>query len=124
MAVGVCAAIYSTFIMGIVGTIIGGIVGIVLGLLLGLENGIIVVIVTLSSFYPLTNPKSHRQVLTAISMGISTLTSIVFFQMMNFSPVWDSNYIFVVLAPSLIAGLSMRASTKSIARWYQKESGL
>lgn len=124
IAVGACAAIYSTFLMGILGTIIGGLLGIVLGLLLGVENGIIVGIVTISSFFPLTNPKSHRKVLTAISIGISTLTSIVFFQIMNFSPVLDSNYIFVVIAPSLIAGLSMGASTKSIARWYQKESGL
>ena len=124
IAVGVCAAIYSTFFWGIEGTIMGGILGIILGSQLGLENGIIVGIVTISSFSPLTNPKSHRQVLTAISMGISTLTTIVFFQMMYFSPVLDSNYIFVVLAPSLIAGLSMGASTKSLARWYQKESGL
>ncbi|MEG4840205.1 protein kinase domain-containing protein [Microcoleus sp. B9-D4] len=124
IAVGVCTAIYSTFLMGILGTITGGFLGFFLGSQLGLENGIIVVIVTISSFSPLTNPKSHRQVLTAISMGISTLTSIVFFQMINFSPVLDSNYIFEVLAPSLIAGLSMGATTKSIARWYQKESGL
>ena len=124
IAVGACAAIYSTFLMGILGTIIGGILGIVLGLLLGLENGIIIAIVTQSSFSPLTNPNYHRQVLTAISVGISTATSIVFFQMMNFSPVLDSNYIFVVIAPSLIAGLSMGASSKSIARWYQKASGL
>ena len=124
IAVGACAAIYSTFLMGILGTIIGGILGIVLGLLLGLENGIIIAIVTQSSFSPLTNPNYHRQVLTAISIGISTATSIVFFQMMNFSPVLDSNYIFVVIAPSLIAGLSMGASSKSIARWYQKASGL
>jgi hypothetical protein len=110
--------------MGIVGTIMGGILGIVLGLLLGIENGIIVGIVTRSSFFPLTNPKSHRQVLTAISIGISTWTSIVFIERVYFSPVLDSNYIFVVIAPSLIAGLSMGASTKSIARWYQKQSGL
>ena len=124
IAVGACAAIYSTFLMGILGTIRGGILGIFLGLLLGLENGIIVGFVTRSSFYPLTNPKSHRQVLTAISIGISTWTSIMFIEMVYFSPVLDSNYIFVVIAPSLIAGLSMGASTKSIARWYRKESGL
>jgi eukaryotic-like serine/threonine-protein kinase len=124
ITVGACAAIYSTFLMGILGTIIGGILGLVLGLLLGLENGIIITIVTQSSFSPLTNPKLHRQVLAAISIGISTATSIVFFQMMNFSPVFDSNYIFVVIAPSLIAGLSMGVSSKSIAWWYQKKSGL
>ena len=124
IAVGACAAIYSTFLMGILGTIIGGILGIVLGLLLGLENGIIIAIVTQSSFSPLTNPNYHRQVLTAISIGISTATSIIFFQRGLFSPVLNSDYIFMVIAPSLIAGLSMGASSKSIARWYQKASGL
>jgi hypothetical protein len=124
IAVGACAAIYSAFLGGIFGTLSGGMLGIVLGCLLGLENGVIVGIVTRLSFFPLTNPKSHRQVLTAISIGNSTLKSIMFFQIMNFSPQLGSNYIFRVLAPSLIAGLSMGASTKSIARWYQKESGL
>jgi hypothetical protein len=36
----------------------------------------------------------------------------------------SSEYIIFVLAPSLITGLSMGATSQSIARWYQKESEL
>ncbi|MCZ0899226.1 serine/threonine-protein kinase, partial [Microcoleus sp. HI-ES] len=60
LAVGACAAIYSTFIIPAVGTIFGGFIGLFLGLLLGVGNGIIVGIVTRLWFFPLTNPKLHR----------------------------------------------------------------
>ncbi|MEG4579386.1 serine/threonine-protein kinase [Microcoleus sp. MON1_C5] len=133
LAVGACAAIYSTFIIPVVGTIFGGFIGLYLGLLLGLGNGIMVGIVTRLWFFPLTNPKLHRQVLTAISILLCTSTSIVYFfivnaiieGIMNVSPSHniDMDIIFL-FAPSLIAGLSMGASSKSIARWYQIESGL
>ncbi|NQE34183.1 serine/threonine protein kinase [Microcoleus asticus] len=133
LAVGACAAIYSTFIIPVLGTIVGGLIGLFLGLLLGLGNGIIVGIVTRLWFFPLTNPKLHRQVLTAISILLCTSTSIVFFWIMNViievimggSPIHDIHWdIIFLFAPSLIAGLSMGASSKSIARWYQIESGL
>jgi len=133
LAVGACAAIYSTFIIPVVGTILGGFIGLFLGLLLGVGNGIIVGIVTRLWFFPLTNPKLHRQVLTAISIVLCTSTSIVFFFIVNViievimggspSPSIHMDIIFL-FAPSLIAGLSMGASSKSIARWYQIESGL
>ncbi|MEG4487055.1 protein kinase domain-containing protein [Microcoleus sp. D2_18a_B4] len=135
--VGACAAIYSTFFLPILGTIIGGMLGFFIGLLLGLENAIVVVFVTRWWFAPLTNPKLHRLVLTAISIIICTLTSIIFFlpiaDMINSLEVNDdarvpimssSEYIVFVLVPSLMAGLSMGATSKSIARWYQKETGL
>ncbi|MEG4405308.1 serine/threonine-protein kinase [Microcoleus sp. MON2_D5] len=125
LAVAACAAIYSTFIFPVLGTIVGGSIGLFLGLLLGLGNGIIVWIVTRLWFFPLTNPKLHRQVLTGISIVLCTSTSIVFFRIMGLNTLKDlSGQILFVLAPSLIAGLSMGASSKSIARWYQKESGL
>ncbi|MBE9184222.1 serine/threonine protein kinase [Microcoleus sp. LEGE 07076] len=133
LAVGVCAAIYSAFIIPVLGTIFGVFIGLFLGLLLGLGNGIIVGIVTRLWFFPLTNPKLHRQVLTAISIVLCTWTSIVFFLIGNAiiegiinvspSPNIHRDIIFL-FAPSLIAGLSMGASSKSIARWYQIESGL
>ncbi|MEG4573410.1 serine/threonine-protein kinase [Microcoleus sp. N3A4] len=124
-SVGACAAIYGTFIFPLVITIVAGVIGIFLGLLLGLGNGIIAGIVTRLWFFPLTNPKLHRQVLTGISIVLCTSTSIVFFRIMDLNTLKDlSAEIFLVLAPSLIAGLSMGASSKSIARWYQKESGL
>ena len=125
LTVGDYAAIYSTFIIPVLATIIGGAIGLFLGLLLGLGNGIIVGLVTRLWFYPLTNPKLHRQVLTVISIVLCTSTSIVFFRIMGLNTLKDlSGEIFMVLAHSLIAGLSMGASSKSIARWYQKESGL
>ncbi|MEG4276861.1 serine/threonine-protein kinase [Microcoleus sp. MON1_C1] len=133
LAVAACAAIYSTFIIPVLGTIVGACIGLVLGLLLGVGNGIIVGIVTRLWFFPLTNPKLHRQVLTAISFGLCTWTTIVFFQPMaqiyvshdnGNHIISSSEYIIFVLAPSLIAGLSMGASSKSIARWYQKASEL
>ncbi|MEG4342849.1 serine/threonine-protein kinase [Microcoleus sp. A003_D6] len=127
LTVGTCAAIYGTFVIPVVGTIVGGLIGIFLGLLLGIGNGIIVGIVTRLWFFPLTNPKLHRQVLTAISIVFCTSISIVFFLFV----IWvlegillDALFIFLVMVPSLIAGLSMGVSSKSIARWYQKESGL
>jgi len=137
-SVGACAGIYSTFLFPILGTIIGGIVGLFIGFLVGSINGIIVQFVTDWWFDPLTNPKLHRQVLTAISIVIGTLTSILFFLplanwIVSLVPNADSSsisimnstdYIVFVLVPSLIVGLSMGATSKSIARWYQKESGL
>ena len=136
-SVGVCAGIYSTFILPILGTIIGGIVGLFIGFLVGWINGIIVQFVTDRWFAPLTNPKLYRQVLTTISIVICTLTSIIFFLPLantivslkhnddaSISITNSRDYIIFVLVPSLITGLSMGATSKSIARWYQKESGL
>ncbi|MEG4286663.1 serine/threonine-protein kinase [Microcoleus sp. A006_D1] len=138
LSVGACAAIYATFLLPILGTIAGGIVGMFLGLLLGLENGIIIAIVTRLCFFPLANPKLHRQVLMAIATGICTLTSIGFFIKLDVASLFVgravdsmgySSYtpsiaklLFYVFAPSLIAGLSMGISSKHFARWYQKKS--
>ncbi|MGB3263774.1 MAG: serine/threonine-protein kinase [Microcoleus sp.] len=134
LAVGASIGIYSTFIYPPgVATIIGGTMGIYLGWRLGLVNGIIVGIVTRLWFYPLTNPKLHRQILTPISIGLCTLTPMPFFLRMaeryvshnGGNPIMSSSeYIILVLAPSLITGLSMGATSKSIARWYQKASEL
>ena len=124
LAVGACAAIYSTFFFRALMTIIvKGILGIFLGLLLGLGNGIIVAIVTRLCFFPLTNPKLHRQFLTAISIELCTLTSLAFLPKTSL-PYYSSSSYISVLAPSLIVGLSMGASSKYFARWYQRKSGL
>ena len=132
LAIGTWVALYSTFVFPYVGKNFGGFQGILLGLILGLGNGIILGIVTRLWFFPLTNPKLHRQVLTAISIVFSTCTSILFFKI-KASPdeitiLSDVNYnyyfIMYMLAPSLIAGLSMGAITDSITQWYQKASRL
>ena len=122
LAVGVGVAILIILIMPLLEiTITVTIVtrGFFLGLLVGLGNGIIVAIVTRLWFFPLTNPKLHRQVLNAISIVLCTSISIVFL----LDKVWGLNFIFV-LVPSISVGLSMRATSKSIARWYQQESEL
>ena len=137
LAIGACAAIILSIIhMGFLAAIVGGTGGVILGLPLGLANGIIAAIVTRLWFFPLTNPKLHRQVLNAISIVLFTsATSIFLWPLMedfNDERTWNiindgelsmSNISFL-LAISLIVGLSMGASSKSIARWYQKASGL
>ena len=126
LALGVCAAIYGTFSNPGMGTIDGGYMGLLLGTVLGLGNGIIVGIVTSLWFFPLTNPKLHRRVLIAVSIVLCTLTSLVICQILftHKTEMSADDYMIFVLAPSLIVGLSMGATSKSIARWYQIESGL
>ncbi|MEG4585003.1 serine/threonine-protein kinase [Microcoleus sp. MOSTC5] len=125
LAVGACAAIYSTFFFSALMTIIvQGILGIFLGLLLGLGNGIIVAIVTRLCFFPLTNPKLHRQVLNGISIVLCTLVSLDFLPKTSLPYYSSSSYYILLLAPSLIAGLSMGESSKYFARWYQRKSGV
>jgi eukaryotic-like serine/threonine-protein kinase len=126
IALGACAAIYIRFFNPVFETSIGSFLCIYSGPMLGLGNGIIVGIVTRLWFFPLTNPKLHRQVLNAISIVLCTSTSIVFLGMRMPSIGIDdaTNYMIFVLAPSLIIGLSMGATSRYIARWYQKASGL
>ncbi len=137
-AIGPCAAILLSIIaMRFWETIfIGGMVGFIFALPLGLANGIIAAIVTRLWFFPLTNPKLHRQVLNVISIVLFTsATSIFLWPLMEdwkdegtWNIINDGELsmpeISFLLAISLIVGLSMGATSKSIARWYQKASGL
>ncbi|MGB8688569.1 MAG: serine/threonine protein kinase, partial [Microcoleus sp.] len=125
LALGACAAIYGTFSNPGTGTIAGGYMGLLLGTVLGLGNGIIVGIVTRLWFFPLTNPKLHRRVLIAVSIVLCTLTSLVICPILFIHKGESANdYIIFVQAPSLIVGLSMGATSRYIARRYQKASGL
>ncbi|MEG3848091.1 serine/threonine-protein kinase [Microcoleus sp. herbarium19] len=126
LAVGACGGIYSIFFIGVLGATMVVFLGIFFGLLLGLGNGIIIVIVTRLFFYPLTNPKLHRQVLAAISIILSTLTIIIFMRLKISNYFNDMTVAFVIdaILPSLIGGLLMGVNSKYFARWYQKESGL
>jgi serine/threonine protein kinase len=137
LAIGTCTVIiHSIIVMRFSATIFVGTRGVILGLFMGLANGIIAAIVTRLWFFPLTNPKLHRQVLNAISIVLFTsATSILLWPLMedfndegtmlipNDGELSMSNISFL-LAISLIVGLSMGATSKSIARWYQKASGL
>jgi serine/threonine protein kinase len=127
LGVGISGSIYATFI-GPGWGVITGFQSVCLGLSLGLGNGIIVGIVTRLWFFPLTNPKLYRQVLTTMSIVLCTWISMIFFHArlwaLNVGDFWHLPLIIVVLAPSLMAGLSMGATTNSITRWYQKASRL
>jgi len=126
LAVGTWVGIYSTFIflfMGITFFDKSAVIPFILFLLLGFGNGIIVGIVTRLWFFTPTNPKLHQQVVNAISIVFCTSISIAFFLMMDLKDLEDSSdYVVFVFAPSLIAGLSMGAISKYIARLYQKAS--
>jgi hypothetical protein len=137
LAIGACSVIIMCIIpWGYEAIIVAGICGVILGLPLGLANGIIAALVTRLWFFPLTNPQLHRQVLNAISIVLYTsATSIFLWSLMedfNDEQTWDiindgelsMSNIILLLAISLIVGLSMGATSKSIARWYQKASGL
>ena len=94
-----------------------------LTLLMGLGNGIIVGIVTRLWFFPLTNPKLHRQVLNTISIVLCIPTNIVLAQMIE--AWWSSHYnIFWLLVHSIIVILFVQATNKYFTRWYQQESEL
>ncbi|NJK67315.1 MAG: serine/threonine protein kinase [Microcoleus sp. CSU_2_2] len=82
--------------------------------LLGLGSGIIVGIVTRLWFFPLTNPKLHRQVLNAISIALCISINIFLAQYNILSG----------LLSSIILLLLMQAANKYFARWYQQESEL
>jgi serine/threonine protein kinase len=89
-----------------------------IGFLPGLGNGIIVGIVTRLWFFPLTNPKLHRQVLNTISIVLCIPTNILA-QM-----IWETIHIFGVLVHSIILILLIPATNKYFARWYQQETEL
>ncbi|MEG3842376.1 serine/threonine-protein kinase [Microcoleus sp. herbarium14] len=92
------------------------------GLLTGLGNGIIVGIVTRLWFFPLTNPKLHRQVLNAISILLYISTYFVLAQMRG---NWSSGHtILSALLMCIIPVLLLQASNKYFSRWYQQESEL
>jgi eukaryotic-like serine/threonine-protein kinase len=93
-----------------------------IGFLPGLGSGIIVGIVTRLWFFPLTNPKLHRQVLNAISIALCISTNIVLAQT---SKISDGQYhIFWGLVFSIVPLLLMQTTNKYFARWYQQETEL
>jgi serine/threonine protein kinase len=126
LAVGTWLGIYSTFLfvfMGITFFDNSAVIPFILFLLLGFGNGLIVGMVTRLWFFTPTNPKLHQQVVNAISIVFCTSISIAFFLIMDLKDLEDSSdYVVFVFAPSLIAGLSMGAISKYIARLYQKAS--
>ncbi|MGL5060582.1 MAG: serine/threonine protein kinase [Microcoleus sp.] len=85
--------------------------------LLGLGIGIIVGIVTRLWFFPLTNPKLHRQVLNAISIVLCISISIVWARINYYNILYP-------IIPSIILMLLMQTTNKYFARWYQQESEL
>jgi eukaryotic-like serine/threonine-protein kinase len=127
LAVTAYAAIYGTFMFPGVGTLFGAILGGLLGAMLGFGNGILVGILTRLFFFPLTNSKLHRRVVTIASIIICTAVSIPYFHDFYASPYSSPSLnfrdsILWIIAPAVISGLSMGVSSKLIARWYERES--
>ncbi len=122
-AVTAYAALYSTFIFPGIGTIMGSYIGAILGVPLGFANGILIGLVTRLFFFPLTNAKLHRLVVSTLSTVLCTSVAIIYFDNLKFGGMQAfPMYLFWVAAPSIIAGMSMGASSKAIARWYERKS--
>jgi serine/threonine protein kinase len=129
LAVVTWVAIYSAFLFLFTGKNINVTIQFsmfFLGLALAVGNPIILALVTRLYFCPLTNPKLYRQVLAAISIVLSTSITIVFLQFLQqitpiYFEIYSSNYIILVLIPSIITGVSMGAISKYFADWYQSD---
>lgn len=127
--VTICAGLYSSIFVPIIGTMMGAVIGGMLAFPLAIFNGFLNALITRFFFYPLRNTNLHQRVLSLITMTISIAIAVVYFSSMNttfpFHEGLISNYlgnlIFMVVTPSIITGLSMGASSKSFARWYEKE---
>lgn len=118
-------ALYGTAVFPLFGTLFGALFGLIVGLPLGFLNGLLVALVTLLNFFPLDDPKEHRRTVTFTSTLLGTMVSFVGFnvliayQKLPNDPLLN---LVAALIPSAIAGLSMGASSKQIARWYEQES--
>jgi eukaryotic-like serine/threonine-protein kinase len=118
-------AIYGTAALPLLGTLYGALYGLIVGLPAGFLNGLLVAIVTWIFFFPLDDPKLHRRTVIFISTLLGTVGGIVTFSVLMATQNLGSDgflHLIFVLIPSAIAGLSMGASSKQIARWYEQQS--
>ncbi|HAZ48880.1 MAG TPA: serine/threonine protein kinase [Cyanobacteria bacterium UBA11369] len=118
-------ALYGTAALPLLGTLFGALYGLIVGIPAGFLNGLLVAIVTWLFFFPLDDPKLHRRTLIFISTLLGTVGGIVTFSVIMAMQNLGSDgflHIIFVLIPSAIAGLSMGASSKQTARWYEQQS--
>ncbi|GET39932.1 serine/threonine protein kinase [Microseira wollei] len=118
-------ALYGTAVYPLFGTFFGSLFGLIVGIPLGFFNGLLVAIVTWLYFFPLEDPKAHRRTVSFISTLFGTIVSLVAFSVIlakQSLPADGFLHIVLVLIPSALAGLSMGASSKQIARWYAQQS--
>ncbi len=118
-------ALYGTAIFPVFGSFFGALFGLIVGVPLGSLNGLLVAFVTWLMFFPLENPKLHRRTVTFISTLLGTILSLVGFSVLAANQRLPSDgfwQMVLVLVPSAIAGLSMGASSKQFARWYEEKS--
>ncbi|BAZ38646.1 serine/threonine kinase [Calothrix sp. NIES-4101] len=124
----ICAALYSSIVLPILGTILGGLSAAAVAFPLGLANGVWIGLITRLFFYPLKNTHLHRLVLSMTSTIIGTVTGLIYFGSLGLGgagakigiPSQFQQSLFFVIAPSIITGLSMGAVSKSFAQWYEK----
>jgi serine/threonine protein kinase len=118
-------ALYGTAVFPFFGSFFGALFSLIVGIPLGFLNGLLVAIVTWLLFFPLDDPKLHRRTVTFISTLVGTVVSLVGFSIVlahQSVPADGFLHIVFVLIPSAIARLSMGASSKQIARWYEQQS--
>ncbi|MEA5572740.1 serine/threonine-protein kinase [Calothrix sp. UHCC 0171] len=125
-----CAALYSSIVLPILGTILGGVSAAMVAFPLGLANGVLIGLITRLFFYPLNNAHRHRLVLSMTSTIIGTVTGLIYFGSLGLGGAGHQigissefqQSLFFAIAPSLITGLSMGTVSKSFAQWYEKEN--
>jgi hypothetical protein len=74
----------------------------------------------------LRNPRLHRRVVGLLSTLLSIAGGLIGFDILNVAPSGllpnVSKSLAFLVAPALIAGLSMGLISQRIARWYERES--
>ena len=130
-AIGVFAGaayggIYGTAIFPGMGTMFGAYFGGLAGFFAGFANGLFVGIWTRLWYFPLRNPRLHRRVVGLLSTLLSIAGGLIGFDILNVAPSGllpnVSKSLAFLVAPALIAGLSMGLISQRIARWYERES--
>ncbi|MBD2016044.1 protein kinase [Microcoleus sp. FACHB-53] len=130
-AIGVFAGaayggIYGTAIFPGMGTMFGAYFGGLAGFFAGFANGLFVGICTRLWYFPLRNPRLHRRVVGLLSTLLSIAGGLIGFDILNVAPSGllpnVSKSLAFLVAPALIAGLSMGLISQRIARWYERES--
>ena len=118
--------IYGTALFPGIGTMFGAFLGGLISIPVGFANGLFIGIWTRLWHFPLRNPRLHRRIVGLISTSLGTVGGLIGFAILKVSPsdlfANPSMFVAFLVAPALIAGLSMGLISQGIARWYERES--
>ena len=106
------------------GTLVGGMIGMIWGAGLGFGNGIFLALITRLFFFPLRNPRRHRQ-LVGISSTVASISASYVFIYRPFSIYYSNNFtlsVLLVIVPLLISSVTIGFISQSISRWYENKS--